>query len=58
IPTYIFHETIPGHHLQGALSRELDLPTFRRQLELSGYMEGWAVYAEYLAWEMGLYEND
>ena len=58
IPTYIFHETVPGHHLQGALSRELDLPTFRSELEPNGYMEGWAVYAEHLAWEMGLYEND
>jgi uncharacterized protein (DUF885 family) len=58
IPTYVFHETIPGHHLQGALSRELDLPAFRRELEPNGYMEGWAVYAEHLASEMGLYEDD
>jgi len=58
IPTFIFHETVPGHHLQGALARELDLPTFRSELDLNGYAEGWAVYAEYLAWEMGLYEND
>ena len=58
IPSFIFHETVPGHHLQGALARELDLHTFRRELELNGYAEGWAVYTEYLAWEMGLYEND
>ncbi len=58
VPTYVFHETVPGHHLQGALARELDLPTFRRELELNGYAEGWAVYAEYLAWEMGLYEDN
>jgi uncharacterized protein (DUF885 family) len=58
IPTFIFHETIPGHHLQGALTRELDLPTFRRELDLNGYSEGWAVYAEQLAWEMGLYKDD
>jgi uncharacterized protein (DUF885 family) len=58
IPAYVFHETVPGHHLQGALARELDLPTFRRELELNGYAEGWAVYAEYLAWEMGLYEDN
>ena len=58
IPTYIFHETIPGHHLQGSLTRELELPMFRKLLELNGYMEGWAVYAERLAWEMGLYQND
>ena len=58
IPSYIFHETVPGHHLQGALAQELDLPTFRMDLELNGYVEGWAVYAEQLAWEMGLYEGD
>ena len=58
IPTYIFHETVPGHHLQGALARELDLPMFRKTLELNGYLEGWAVYAEALAWEMGLYEDN
>ncbi|HEY71125.1 MAG TPA: DUF885 domain-containing protein [Anaerolineae bacterium] len=58
IPTYIYHETVPGHHLQGALARELDLPTFMRELELNAFLEGWALYAERLAWEMGLYEDD
>ncbi len=58
IPTYIYHETIPGHHLQGALARELVLPTFMRELELNAFMEGWALYAERLAWEMGLYDDD
>jgi uncharacterized protein (DUF885 family) len=58
IPSYVYHETIPGHHLQGALARELDLPTFRSELELNSYSEGWAAYAERLAWEMGLYEDD
>ena len=57
IPTFVFHETIPGHHLQEALARELDLPTFSRVLDF-GYAEGWAVYAERLAWEMDLYESD
>jgi len=58
IPSFIFHETVPGHHLQGALARELDLPAFSRVLDFNGYAEGWAVYAERLAWEMGLYETD
>jgi uncharacterized protein (DUF885 family) len=58
IPSFVFHETVPGHHLQGALARELELPAFRRELHSSGYAEGWALYAEYLAWEMGLYEDD
>jgi uncharacterized protein (DUF885 family) len=58
LPTFVFHETVPGHHLQGALTRELDLSTFQQTLEINGYIEGWAVYAERLAWEMGLYEGD
>jgi uncharacterized protein (DUF885 family) len=58
VPSFIFHETVPGHHVQGALARELALPAFRRELDLNGYSEGWAVYAERLAWEMGLYKDN
>jgi uncharacterized protein (DUF885 family) len=58
VPSFIFHETVPGHHVQGALARELALPAFRRELDLNGSSEGWAVYAERLAWEMGLYKDD
>jgi DNA-binding response OmpR family regulator len=46
MPTLTYHETIPGHHLQVALARELDLPTFRRALVFNAYAEGWALYAE------------
>ena len=58
LPGVVFHETIPGHHLQGALTRELDIPTFRKDMEFNAYVEGWALYAEQLAWEMGLYQED
>ncbi len=58
IPSFIYHETIPGHHLQGALTREMNLPTFQKNIEFNAYLEGWASYAERLAWEMGVYEND
>ncbi|WP_160151782.1 DUF885 family protein [Microbulbifer sp. ALW1] len=52
------HEAVPGHHLQGALSQELEnVPDFRRNLYLSAYGEGWALYTERLGVEMGVYEN-
>jgi len=59
LPTLTYHEAIPGHHLQLALNNEAgDLPLIRKMIGFSGYSEGWALYAEELAVEMGMYEDD
>jgi uncharacterized protein (DUF885 family) len=53
----VFHEAIPGHHLQLALALELDLHPVLGQLEVASYSEGWGLYAERLADEMSLYSS-
>jgi uncharacterized protein (DUF885 family) len=54
-----FHETIPGHHLQGAIALERkDIHPIGRYLGNSGYTEGWGLYAERLADEMKLFSSD
>ncbi len=59
LPTLTYHESIPGHHLQLTLAQEMsDLPLIRKIVFFSGYGEGWALYAEQLAVEMGLYDAD
>lgn len=57
--TLTYHEGIPGHHFQGSIAMELKgLPIFRNYMSFTAYIEGWALYAEQLAYEMGFYEND
>ena len=57
MPTTTFHEGIPGHHLQITLQRQSDLPMYRKILFFGAYVEGWALYAEQLADEMGFYKD-
>lgn len=54
-----YHEGLPGHHMQIAISLELEnVPTFRKQSYLNAYGEGWALYSEWLAKEMpGTYQD-
>jgi uncharacterized protein (DUF885 family) len=58
VPTLTYHESIPGHHLQGSIQQEAGLPLIRKVADFDAYIEGWALYAEQLAGEMGEYDTD
>ncbi|MEQ9426129.1 MAG: DUF885 domain-containing protein [Cyclobacteriaceae bacterium] len=57
--TLAYHEAVPGHHFQISIQARLEgVPIFRTILPFTAYSEGWALYAERVAWEQGFYEND
>jgi uncharacterized protein (DUF885 family) len=59
MPTLSYHEGVPGHHWQISIAHELTgLPQFRRVIPFTAYMEGWALYSEWLAKQAGWYQGD
>jgi uncharacterized protein (DUF885 family) len=59
LEAFAFHEGVPGHHLQLTIASELEgIPEFRKHGENAAYAEGWGLYTERLADEMGLYSSD
>jgi uncharacterized protein (DUF885 family) len=56
--TLAYHEAIPGHHFQLAIAQELKgIPTFRKFIPFTAYVEGWALYAEKVAREFGFFDD-
>jgi uncharacterized protein (DUF885 family) len=59
MPTLAYHEGVPGHHWQISTAQELKgLPQFRKVIPFTAYAEGWALYCEWLAKQVGWYEGD
>ena len=59
LPTLTYHEAVPGHHLQISIQQQsTSIPLIRRTTIFSAYAEGWALYAEQLAGELGMYDGD
>ena len=56
--TLAYHEAVPGHHLQTALQTEMTgVPQFRKLMGFTAFSEGWALYAERVAWEAGFHDD-
>jgi uncharacterized protein (DUF885 family) len=58
MPSLTFHESVPGHHTQIAIQMDQDTPVFRKMSRVTAFVEGWALYAERLAYELNWYNND
>ncbi|MDB5460827.1 MAG: hypothetical protein JWO72_2568, partial [Caulobacteraceae bacterium] len=59
VSSVTFHEGVPGHHLQISTAQHIEgMPLLRKTANYSGYAEGWALYAEQLADELGMYDTD